>query len=162
MHAAVFTPDQMHRISAFSIRKSIFFGPLLSAPFTVPSHYSFLLSFVCIYLQLYKFTDPVILSCFLPDRVFACLLAFEFLLCFLSRATVLIMAHSKSLVLTLHELKKWEASFKAKVKRTLWHRNRPVLIESIPVKKQPWVEDGWIRCGDPNCKLMHRRDELMK
>ena len=36
------------------------------------------------------------------------------------------------------------------------------MIESIPIKKQPWVEDGWVRCGDPNCKLMHRRDELLK
>lgn len=162
MHAAVFTPDQMHRISAFSIRKSIFFGPLLSAPFTMPSHYSFVLSFVCLYFLLFKFTDPLILACFMPDRFFAGLLWLEFLLCFFSRVTVLIMAHSKPLVLLLHDIKKWEAAFNAKVKKTLWHRKSPVLIESIPIKKQPWVEDGMIRCGDPNCKLMHKRDELMK
>ena len=49
MHAAVFTPEQMHRISSYSIRRTIFFGPLVSAPFTVPSHFSFVLSFICLY-----------------------------------------------------------------------------------------------------------------
>ncbi len=28
-------------------------------------------------------------------------------------------------------------------------------IEKIKIYRQPWVEHGMIRCGNPNCKMMH-------
>ena len=62
----------------------------------------------------------------------------------------------------LHKIKIWESAINKRIKKFFWHRNSPVLIERIPIKKQPWVEDGWIRCGDPNCPKMHKREELMQ
>jgi hypothetical protein len=28
-------------------------------------------------------------------------------------------------------------------------------IKIIKIEKQPWIEAGMIRCGDPKCKMMH-------
>ena len=32
-------------------------------------------------------------------------------------------------------------------------------IKIIKIEKQPWIEAGMIRCGDPKCKMMHSLDE---
>jgi len=53
MLAAVFTPEQMHRISSYDIRKNIFFGPLLSMPFSVPSHFALLFSIISGYFNFF-------------------------------------------------------------------------------------------------------------
>ena len=59
----------------------------------------------------------------------------------------LIMAHIPALVETLHACKKLEASIHNKFCKRK--------IKIVKIEKQPYVADGMIRCGDPNCKMMH-------
>ena len=110
MHAAVFSPDQMHRISAYEIRNSMFFGPLLSTPFSVPSHYALVLSMIGNYLNVYVIEDPLLRNCFLPDRLALYLFLFELTVVLICFEIVLIMSHTKSLTGSLHVLKKLEGS----------------------------------------------------
>lgn len=82
------------------------------------------------------------------------MICLEFIVWLFFKVPVLIMAHVPALVEPLHKLKQFEA----KIQKKFFPRK----IKIVKVEKQPYVQGGMIRCGDPNCKLMHDANTLKK
>ena len=81
--------------------------------------------------------------------------AFEFVFVFIVRVPILIMVHVHSLTPLLHSIKKFEGSIRRSW-RKFTNGGKIAKIEKIKIYRQPWVEQGMIRCGDPKCKMMHQ------
>ena len=73
----------------------------------------------------------------------------EFVTLLLFRVPTLILAHMPDHIEWLHRIKILEA----KIHKAFRPKKR---VQAVKVEVQPWIEDGWIRCGDPNCKTMHK------
>lgn len=56
-------------------------------------------------------------------------------------------------------IKKQEAAFNRLYRKYLFNGGKNVYIKPIVIQKQPWVENGMIKCGDPKCKMMHNAEE---
>ena len=120
---------------------------------TKQSHYLFILSIISAIVQDMEFMsdNAEIRNCFLIDRLCVYALVFQFVLVSCIRIPLVIMSHIPILVPLLHSIKIYEA----KLHRLLCKRK----VKIIKVDKQPYIEDGWIRCGDPNCKTMHKANK---
>ena len=79
---------------------------------------------------------------------------FEFIFVFIIRVPILIMVHVHSLTPLLHSIKKFEGSVRRSWRKFM-NGGKIAKIEKIKIYRQPWVEQGMIRCGNPNCKMMH-------
>lgn len=148
--AAIFTEKQQHQISSWNIRQAVMIGEVKGVPFSELSHYLFAVSVVSAVLQLTVVTNEHVLNCFIIDRLSWYLVVLQLALVILFRIPALIMAHVPALMPALHQLKIVES----KVHRMLCKSK----VKIRKVDKQPYIEDGWIRCGDPNCKLMHKKN----
>ena len=148
MLASVFSEGQMHRMSSFDLRKQLFFGQIESAPFSKLGHWLLYVSTFEACLLLFAVQDPNILKCLIVEKLCIYLILIEIIVWLVFKIPSLIMAHVPALVETLHSCKKLEA----KIHNKLCKRK----IKIVKIEKQPYVQGGMIRCGDPNCKMMHK------
>lgn len=88
-------------------------------------------------------------SCFGIDILCFWVFALEFAIVAASRTVSLIFAHVPALVPLFYGIKRVEAQ----LHRTLCRRR----VTVVKVERQPFIEGGWIRCGDPGCKMMHKK-----
>lgn len=131
------------------MRKYLSVGDIRETPLSKWSHHLFIVSLLGAYINHCLIKDEYVQGIFFTDRLCAYILTIEVVIVLIFRVPILIVAHVPALMPLLHNIKKLEA----KVHRKIFGTHR---ITHIKVDKQPYVEGGFIRCGDPNCKLMHK------
>ena len=144
--AAVFSEAQKHKMSSYDIRKGLIHS---STGYLLAYFSTFEAIFLCLCV-----TDENINNCFMPEKFALYLIIIETSVWLFFKVPVLIMAHVPVLVEPLHKYKILEA----KIHNTLFPRK----VKIVKIEKQPYVDGGMIRCGDPNCKMMHDAKTLKK
>ena len=138
----------MHRMSSFDLRKTFFFGDIQNAPFSKLGHWLFYVSTFEACLLTFATQDPNITRCFVIEKLSLYMIFLTILVWMIFKIPTIILAHIPSLMHVLHSCKKFEAQ----IHRKFFKRK----IKIVKIEKQPYVADGMIRCGDPNCKMMHK------
>lgn len=147
--AAVFTERQQHVIASHHLRSLVHVGEYTEVPLTKASHFLFLVSLVTAFFVSFVAENSQIRNCFTIDIICFGVLLFEFLIVAVSRSISLIFAHVPALVPLFYSIKRFEAY----LHKTLCRRR----VTIVKVEKQPYIEGGWIRCGDPHCHMMHKK-----
>jgi len=107
----------------------------------------------------YYAQDFKITISFVIEKIFLYLFFIEFLTLFGTRGLILILSHVFFLTPYFHFIKKVEYMAYKYVNQILYRGKKGRNIKIIKIEKQPWIEAGMIRCGDPKCKMMHSLDE---
>ena len=137
---------------SFDLRRKMFHGDFLERPFTQVGHWLFFVSLLTAFLFVVQVDDPMVHNPFLIEQLALYIIFFEFVTVLGFRIPTLICCHIPVLSSIFHNVKIAESQ----LTRALFPRK----IQRIEIKKQPWVEGGMIRCGDPTCKLMHKSSDV--
>ena len=90
------------------------------------------------------------------EKILLYLFIIEFVTLFATRGIILILSHVFYFTPIFHSLKKAEFWIYKCMNKIIYGGDKKGRnIKIIKIEKQPWIEAGMIRCGDPNCKMMH-------
>ena len=136
-------------MSSYHLRKELFFDAIIANPFSKLGHWQFLVSFIGALIQYYYITDTKIFYCCILDWFSMLTIISTTVMISICRWPMIIIAHIHSLAPYAIPVRKFEYEVKK------WMRGGKHKVTTVEVPRQPYVQDGMIKCGDPNCKMMH-------